>query len=432
MKNNKETKKNLILIIIYKMLSFDLLFYYAVSYLFLINVKGLTTSQIIFADSFYPLFKLIFQVPCTILIQKIGKKSSLILANIAVAIYGLLILGITGTSTIIIGNAFLAFSFVIKGMAESTFLYDLIENTSKKRDLFSKYESISTSGYYFLDAITSIITGFLYIFNPYLPLTLSFIVSIIATILTFNLKENHLEHTEKNQTKEVQNSTNKNEFIVYLKDLAHAFKYIIKSARLRSLILFNALIVSIFSLMVTLQKSLLTDVNIPSTKFGIIFAIMGFIACFSTGSSNSIHNKLHNKTLAILGITFISSIILSASVILLNLPLFLVYYILLIMTAIQYFIKGPYYTLIKRYLNSFCDSDMRLKIYSAKALIEYISSAIISIICSNALNYFSNAITTFFLGIISLIIMLVLVNYMNSRVGLKPEEYSKQDILETL
>lgn len=426
MEKDEKLKSNLILVVIYKMLSFDLLFYYAISYLFLINEKGLTTSQIIFADSFYPLFKLILQVPCTILIQKIGKKNSLILANIACAIYGLLMLGVTGPSTIIIGNAFLAFSFVIKSMAEATFLYDSIADGTKKRDLFSKYESISTSGYYFLDATTSIITGFLYIFNPYLPMTLSLIVSIIATILTCNLKEN------KNQRSKIKNTSKQNEFTIYLKDLVQAFKYIIKSARLRSLILFNALLVSVFSLMITLQRSLLTDVNVPSEKFGIIFAIMGIIACISTGKSTAIHNKFHNKTLSILGITFISSIILSASVVLLDLPLFLVYYILLIMTAIQYFIKGPYYTLIKRYLNSFCDSDMRLKIYSAKALIEYISSTIISIICSTALNYFSNAITTISLGIISFIIMLFLINYMNSRVGLKPEEYSKQDILETV
>ncbi len=155
---------------------------------------------------------------------------------------------------------------------------------------------------------------------------------------------------------------------------------------------------------------------------------MGIIACFSTGRSNAIHNKLHNKTLSTLGIVFITSMIFSALVVLIDLPLFLVYYILLIMTAVQYFIKGPYYTLIKRYLNSFCNSDMRLKIYSAKALIEYISSTLVSILCSIVLDYFSNAITVLALGIIYFILITILTKYMKSRVGLKPEEYSTQDI----
>lgn len=423
MEKNNKVNSNLFLVIIYKMLSFDLLFYYAISYLFLNNIKGFSTSQIVFADSFYPLFKLIFQLPCTILIQKIGKKNSLILSNIACAIFGFLILVLVKPSTIIIGNAFLAFSFVIKDMAEPTFLYDSITDKKNINASFSKYESISTSGYFFLDAITSILAGFLYVYNPYLPMILSLILSIVATLLACNLKEN------KSQEK-INYDNVKNEFSTYLKDLSKAFKYILKSSRLRSLILFNALIISNFNLMITLQKSLFTDVNIPSEKFGIIFAIMGIIACFSTGRSNAIHNKFHNKTLSFLGISFVVSIICSALVVLSDLPLFLVYYILLIMTAVQYFIKGPYYTLIKRYLNSFCNSNMRLKIYSAKALIEGSFVSLVSIICSIVLNYFSNAITTFALGIISFIIILLLIKYMNSRVGLKPEKYSSKDIFE--
>ena len=67
----------------YKMFSWDLLFYYAISFLFLHETKGLSTSQIIFADAFYPLFTIILQLPCTILVEKFGKKKSLILGNLS-------------------------------------------------------------------------------------------------------------------------------------------------------------------------------------------------------------------------------------------------------------------------------------------------------------------------------------------------------------
>lgn len=70
----KARKKNQNLYKIYKMISWDLLFYYAISFLFLNQEKGLSTSQIIFADAFYPLFKLILQIPSTILIEKLGKR----------------------------------------------------------------------------------------------------------------------------------------------------------------------------------------------------------------------------------------------------------------------------------------------------------------------------------------------------------------------
>ena len=43
----------------YKMLSWDLLFFYSVSFLFLVDIKGLTPAQVILVDAFYPLFKFI-------------------------------------------------------------------------------------------------------------------------------------------------------------------------------------------------------------------------------------------------------------------------------------------------------------------------------------------------------------------------------------
>ena len=104
------------------------------------------------------------------------------------------------------------------------------------------------------------------------------------------------------------------------------------------------------------------------------------------------------------------------------------YYILLIAFSVNYIMKGPFYTLIKQYLNSFCDSNMRLKIYSANLFFEYISATIFSLICSWIMGYFSNAVTTLLLGLVSTVLMILLLIYMSSRVGLKPEEYSKDDI----
>ncbi len=417
-------EKNVRLYILYKMLANDLLFYYSISYLFLVNFKGFTTSQVVFADAFYPLLKLIFQVPCTILIQKIGKKNSLIFANLGVATYTLLTIGSVNTLTLILANAFLAFGFVVKGMAESNLLFDSIEESDKKRELFSKYEGRSWALYYLTDAISALFAGFLFTLNPYLPMTLSLTISIITVLI--NLKFHEISGLE--DTPKTQSPTIMKEIKIYFKDLTQAFKYISKSSRLRALILFNGFFASILSLTNTLQKSLLNDANISSESFGIIFAVISVIACLASSSTVYIHKKLHNKTLSVFGISYLISMILSAAVILLDLPLFLMYYILLIMTTIQYFIRGPFYTLIQQYLNSFCNSSMRLKIYSAKALVEFITATLLSLASSVVLDYFSNSVTVLWIGGISFIIMIVLINYMSTRVGLNPEDYSKKDI----
>ena len=101
------------------------------------------------------------------------------------------------------------------------------------------------------------------------------------------------------------------------------------------------------------------------------------------------------------------------------------------MISISYIVKGPHYVLIKQYLNSFCDSNMRIKIYSANLLFEYICTASISMITSGLLNYFSSSYSALIVGICSFILMLFLIKYMSTRVGLKPEEYSEKDICLT-
>ena len=418
--NNKA--KNRKIITLYRILSYDLIFYYTISYLFLVNVKGLSTAQIVFADSFYPLFKLIFQIPCTIFIQKFGKRNSLIISNIAVAIFVLLTIGLVDTFTMILSNFFLAFAFIIKAMAESTLLYDSLEDTSNKRELFTKYEGKSAAGYFFLDAITSLGTGFLYVINPYIPLIICLLVTIFTVFLSTLLHEIPTNNSEKIP------KTVKEQVANHIKDLKTAFRFILKSGRLRSLILFNSLMASLLFLTNTFRRSLLADVGVSSEYFGIIFTIFGIVASISATKSYSIHKTYTNKTLTFIGLSFTISIIVCGAVILLDLPLFLMYYILLLAFSVNYIMKGPFYTLIKQYLNSFCDSNMRLKIYSANLFVEYISATVLSLLCSWIMGFFSNAMTTLILGLVSTIVMLLLLYYMSSRVGLKPEEYAKEDI----
>lgn len=76
MKNVKinDEKINIKLYPIYKMFSWDLLFYYAIIFLFLTQVKGISASDVLLGESLYPLFKFIFQIPVTWFIDRFGKE----------------------------------------------------------------------------------------------------------------------------------------------------------------------------------------------------------------------------------------------------------------------------------------------------------------------------------------------------------------------
>ena len=132
MEDTKAKKINVELYTRYKTFSWDLLFYYAIIFLFFTETKGINAADVLLAESFYPIFKIIFLIPATILIGSLGKRKSLMVGNsfIAAAIFTYII----GNSYIfiIIGELLSAIGFIIKGVCESNILYDSLEKNEKR------------------------------------------------------------------------------------------------------------------------------------------------------------------------------------------------------------------------------------------------------------------------------------------------------------
>jgi len=160
----KNKKKNARLYPIYKMFSWDLLFYYAISFVFLIEVKSFSAAEVMLTDALYPIFKIILNIPSLTIIDKIGKKKSLMLANGMLAIYLILLMFCNGILNLLLIYIILAFAFTIKSIVESNILYDSVSQKQGK-GMFAKIEEIGARNYYYLDGITSMATGFLFVIN---------------------------------------------------------------------------------------------------------------------------------------------------------------------------------------------------------------------------------------------------------------------------
>lgn len=102
--------------------------------------------------------------------------------------------------------------------------------------------------------------------------------------------------------------------------------------------------------------------------------------------------------------------------------------VLLILFILQSIMKGPFYTLIKRYLNSFSTSSMRPKILAASDIVYSMTRAIFSFIGSWLLGFTSTAYVCMILGCIFTIFITLMLDRMRHTVGLKPEEYPEKDI----
>ena len=401
---------------IYKAISWDLLFFYVILFLFLTQVKGINAADVLLAEAIYPIMKFLFLMPLSMLIEKIGKRKSLIFANIVNGISVICFMFSSNLLHLVIAQFFSAIAFVIKGVAETNIIYNSLPKDEKRGSRFSKLDGEGGAGYFYLDAISSAISGFLYVVNPYIPLILSAIACLISAFLASKFVEIQSEENTKISARK------------YIKDLKSSFGNMFQSKRLKYLLIYGAILSGLLSAVVSLRSGALEEMGVPEQYFGVIFAILGLASGISARNQAKFHNRFHNKTLAMLALPTTISCILVGLTITLNLPYVLTLTIVFLLFAVQFIVKGPFYTLIRRYLNNFTTTILREKISSCYNLIESLARSLISLFASLLLRYIDVAGTICIVGCILTIILVLMTDKMRFRVGLKPEEYKKSEI----
>ncbi len=420
-KIRRAKEKNRKIFPIYKMFSWDLLFYYSISFLFLSQAKGLSASDIFLGNAFYPIFKVIFQLFAPMVINLLGKRKSTILGNIFISMSIIIMILLEGNVTnLIIANLVMAIGFVLKGICESCILKESIGN--EKGLSFSKIDSKGSVYYYIFDAISAATTGFLFVVNPYIPMYLCFTLCIIATLISFKFEHYEIKKERTKREPPLEILTRK------INIAKKEYTFILKSKRLHALLLFMCLFNGILYIRSDIASNVFVDIGIPNKYFGIIGALLAISSTIATSKQSFIHNKLRNKVLTFFSIGYCISYIIISIMAILKINYILTVIIVLLMMILQKAIRGPYNTLIKKYLNSFSNENISVKIYSSANLMEDLGAMLSSFIVSILLKNMAIAYASLIIGIVSLILFIIVLDYMKTRIGLKPEEYRKQDI----
>ena len=122
------------------------------------------------------------------------------------------------------------------------------------------------------------------------------------------------------------------------------------------------------------------------------------------------------------------SILISGIVGLLKVPYIVSLLIIIICFVIINVSKGMSLVLTTRYLGNFSDEKILTQIYAANSMMKNILRAIIAFLGSYLLDATSTANAIMIVGISLGIISFILICYMKTRLGLKPEEYDKTEI----
>lgn len=421
MKEQMIRKNNMRIFPMYKMFSWDLLFHYATIFLFLTQIKGLSASEVLFADSFYAIFRVISQIFCVNIVDSIGKQKSLLLGNLLVTTSILLLILGNGLSFLIFLYLIQAIGYNLKGLCEPTILSDSIPKSSSSAKIYAKINGKGSSSYYVFDAISAATTGFLYVLNPYIPLILCFICCLISTILSLAFTE-PISNSEAEDNKSIG-------FIAYYKDTFITFKQILKSNRLKSLLIFSSLFFAMLCVFGTLRSSILVDIKVPEQYFGIILAVQQIIASMASRKQHWFHKKLKNRALTWFSLSLCIGFILTGLIVVCNISFVASLATVLSLIALYSIVKAPYFTLSERYFNSFSNPEVNAKIFAIKQLLESIGRFALSLFASYLLSVTTTSYAFIIIGSISFVVFIFLLNYMKSKVGLKPEEYPKEDLI---
>lgn len=413
----KIRKHNLKLYPRYLMLGFDLLFYYGVRVMFLTEVKGITDSQILLAATIYAISMIVMQVPATLLTSKIGYKNTAITGNILNIIWALIMITFQGFGGLALAQFISGTAFALKYVSESNLLSSSIPQapTYQRNEIFSRLDKKGFSRYCMFSAISTIISGFLYDINPYIPIFLCLICIIASTAISFNFND-------------IQEEESKQSFKDYIKDLKKGYKFITKSKRLRALLVMTGAIWGIIVLLDSYQLTLLQDIGASSIQIGIIFAMFELTRGFFSNTAIDFNKKFKNKSLTNILLTFAIGFIFAGIIAVTHIPF---YTKLIVIVAILLVMGGANaidQILAKKYVNNFTSTKILPAIYSAKSICDNIFRTVITLLGAAIVGVYNIDIAMVAMGIFILILTLGLTIYSKDKLGLKPEEYTQKDI----
>ncbi len=411
-KLNKIKRKNAKLFPIYKMFSWDLLFFYSIEFLFYTIAKKLTASEILMINGALLFFKIFMQIPAIIIADRIGKKKSIVLGNISLIFYITILIYMPGALSVIIADIFLAFGSAIKTITEPGLLYDSV-STKGGEGLYSKIESKGGSLYYVLDGIASLMAGYLFVMNNYIPMYICFGFILISTILSFMFKD--IYKPEKPKDKK------------YFKDVKDSFKFAFRSNRMKSIILFNVVFYGLISLIVVYKSDLLVNIGVPEEQFSIIFAALSLIGGLSISLKDSIEKRFKNRTLTFISLTYVFACI-AIGVIATKFMNKLSIPFIIGLLALMQCCESIWYIFESKYTKNFTTENTSNKVTFAYEFIGGCAASIVSFLGGLLLDHVDIRNGFLIVGLIALMFTVLVLDYMRKRFGLKPEEYSKKDL----
>jgi MFS family permease len=365
-----KVKKNKLSYIIFRAFTYDLLFYYTLEMMFLTLIKGFDFSQVFIISSIDLVLIALLAIPFNYILKKVSIINRLRLGTISFIIYVL--------SFALINN-FIALCFLVSFKSIGNFLLSINSNSllsiickDDESGEISKIEGRASAVWWILEAVSSVVSGYFFVFNPYISYYICASLLLISFVATFFFKipksQTVLETKEKVQS-DVTSDTN-----LISKKSSVIFGLII--------CLFAFTFWGSAEVFGSSSKAFLQEIGTTSVVMGYIYAGVKLLTATINTVSYKIEAKLKNKFLPIAIISFFIAVIAMVILYFLNIGFIASLIILIIILLIQYLTRNPYRLNIKNTMAQFYQGQSLEKLYSFYFIAENIGGALFALLSS--------------------------------------------------
>lgn len=183
---------------IYYGLSSDLVFWIAINTLFLSTVKNLSAFQINSLTTISTILAIVLYFFASKIINKIGNITSVRLANLLLLLSSLLLTFSKSYFLLLLGQILYEFAFVFKAIDSVILIKNL--KYLKKEEKYLEIKNKGTTIYSLITMIISLISGFLFNINPYLPMFICVFICTINLILSMFIVEADIKEEPNTKT----------------------------------------------------------------------------------------------------------------------------------------------------------------------------------------------------------------------------------------
>ncbi len=183
---------------IYYGLSSDLVFWIAINTLFLSTVKNLSAFQINSLTTISTILSIVLYFFASKIINKIGNITSVRLANLLLLLSSLLLTFSKSYFFLLLGQILYEFAFIFKAIDSVILIKNL--KYLKKEEKYLEIKNKGTTIYSLITMIISLISGFLFNINPYLPMFICVFICTINLILSMFIVEADIKEEPNTKT----------------------------------------------------------------------------------------------------------------------------------------------------------------------------------------------------------------------------------------